>query len=43
MDEIRDWSKMSPDNRRSIMTELPGRAGMLTKRRGGRAARLSRS
>ncbi len=42
MDEIRDWSRMSPEKRREIMAELPSRAPMLKKRRGGRAARMSR-
>ena len=42
LDEISTWSKMSPDSRRAIMAELPSRQGQLTKRRGGRAARLKR-
>lgn len=42
IDEIGAWSKLSPEARREIMAELPSRAGQLTKRRGGRAARLSR-
>ena len=42
MDEIRLWSKMSPEERREVMAELPSRSSMLTKRRGGRAARLAR-
>ena len=42
IDEIGVWSRMSPEERRSIMAELPARAGQLTKRRGGRAARLAR-
>lgn len=42
LDEIRDWSLLSPDMRREIMAVLPDRAGLLKKRRGGRAARLSR-
>lgn len=42
-DEIRRWSKMSPDERREIMQALPDRAPQLgTRRRGGRAARASR-
>ncbi|AXI47297.1 DUF1289 domain-containing protein [Sulfitobacter sp. SK012] len=40
-DEIGAWSRMAPDLRRAIMDELPGRAGLLGKRRGGRAARLA--
>lgn len=43
IDEITRWSRMSSDERREIMTALPGRAGQLTRRRGGRAARLTRS
>ncbi len=42
IDEITRWSKMPPEERRSIMAELPTRQGRLTKRRGGRAARLAR-
>lgn len=39
-DEIAQWSRLSPETRRALMNELPGRAGLLTQRRGGRAARL---
>ncbi|MDF1668723.1 MAG: DUF1289 domain-containing protein [Roseovarius sp.] len=42
MDEIRLWSKMTPEERREIMAALPDRSSMLTKRRGGRSARLAR-
>jgi len=42
IDEIGRWSKMDAEERREIMAALPDRAGMLTKRRGGRAARLNR-
>ncbi len=42
IDEIGAWSRMSPDERRDIMAELPSRAGQFTKRRGGRAARMAR-
>lgn len=42
-DEIARWSRMTPDERRNIMAELDARAALLRKRRGGRAARLSRS
>jgi len=42
MDEIARWSRMTPDERRAVMADLPDRAGSLTKRRGGRAARLKR-
>ena len=41
IDEITAWSKMSVDVRRMVMEELPSRAGLLSKRRGGRAARLA--
>ena len=40
IDEIGAWSQMSVDERRDIMATLPDRAGQITKRRGGRAARL---
>ena len=42
LDEIRDWSRMSPEARADIMQALPDRAPMLRKRRGGRAARMAR-
>jgi hypothetical protein len=42
IEEIGRWSKMTPEERREIMAALPGRTGLLRKRRGGRAARLSR-
>ena len=42
IDEIAVWSRMTPQERRAIMDELPSRAGLLTKRRGGRAGRLAR-
>jgi len=42
IDEITRWSKMSPEDRSQVMTELPGRAAGLGKRRGGRAARVLR-
>jgi predicted Fe-S protein YdhL (DUF1289 family) len=41
IDEITAWSKMSVEVRRMVMEELPSRAGALSKRRGGRAARLA--
>jgi predicted Fe-S protein YdhL (DUF1289 family) len=40
IDEIAQWSRLSPETRREIMAELPARAPRLFKRRGGRAARL---
>ncbi len=42
IDEIGRWSKMTPAERREIMAALPDRAPELTRRRGGRAARLQR-
>ena len=42
IDEITHWSKMSKEDRRAVMNELPERQGLLTRRRGGRAARLAR-
>ncbi|MCB1396025.1 MAG: DUF1289 domain-containing protein [Rhodobacter sp.] len=41
LDEIARWSRMTPDERRAVIAELPDRAGLLKTRRGGRAARLS--
>ena len=41
LDEIADWSAMSPDARARLMAELPTRAGQLKKRRGGREGRLA--
>lgn len=38
-EEIAGWSRMTPEERRRIMAELPARAPLLRKRRGGRAAR----
>ncbi len=42
IDEIAEWSRMTPERRREVMGELPGRRGQLAQRRGGRAARLKR-
>ncbi len=39
IDEITAWSRMSAEDRRAVMAALPGRAGQLQRRRGGRAAR----
>jgi predicted Fe-S protein YdhL (DUF1289 family) len=41
IDEIASWSRLSNDERRAIVTDLPGRAGLVAKRRGGRAARAT--
>ena len=40
IDEIGAWSRMSREERRAVMEQLPARAPLLKKRRGGRAARL---
>lgn len=40
IEEIGGWGRMTPEERRAVMAELPARAGLLAKRRGGRAARL---
>lgn len=42
IDEIGAWSGLSPDARRAVMDDLPNRTKLITKRRGGRAARLKR-
>lgn len=42
IEEIANWSKMTPETRDQIMAELPSRAPQLKKRRGGRAARLGK-
>ncbi len=42
IDEIGAWAKMTPEARQAVMTELPSRAELFSKRRGGRAARLAR-
>lgn len=38
-DEIMIWSRLSPEARRAVMDDLPGRKSQLPGRRGGRAAR----
>ncbi|NCO21354.1 MAG: DUF1289 domain-containing protein [Rhodobacterales bacterium] len=40
LDEIAGWSRYTPEERRIIMADLPNRAGRLTRRRGGHAARV---
>lgn len=42
IEEIGTWSRMSPEDRRRIMAELPAREAAPKGRRGGRAGRLSR-
>ena len=39
-DEIAAWSTMTPAERRAVMQDLPRRAPRVSRRRGGRAARL---
>ncbi|SMR72899.1 hypothetical protein SAMN04488030_1644 [Aliiroseovarius halocynthiae] len=43
IEEIGGWSGMTNDERARIMDELPSRKSNLTKRRGGRRARLNKS
>ncbi len=38
--EIGGWSAMTPEARRTVMAELPGRKALLLRRRGGRGARV---
>ncbi len=40
IDEIGAWSNLSGDARKAVMDDLPNRTKLITKRRGGRAARL---
>ncbi|MEM6899951.1 MAG: DUF1289 domain-containing protein [Pseudomonadota bacterium] len=40
--EIAVWGMMSPEERRAVMDELPGRKSQLPGRRGGRRARRER-
>ncbi|WP_242494401.1 DUF1289 domain-containing protein [Loktanella sp. IMCC34160] len=42
IDEIGRWSRMTPEERQTIMAELPARKPLLVQRRGGRQARLDR-
>ena len=42
LDEIAAWSRMTPEDRRSVMAALPSRTALLRTRRGGRAGRLGR-
>jgi len=42
IEEISGWGRMTTDQRQSILSELPDRKGLITKRRGGRAARMAR-
>ena len=40
IEEISTWSRLTPEERKAIMAELPSRAPRLSKRRGGRMRRL---
>ena len=42
IDEIASWSRLTPDQRRAVIADLPARAPLLQKRRGGRMGRLDR-
>lgn len=42
IEEIANWSRLTPQERSAIMAELPARAPRLAKRRGGRMGRLDR-
>lgn len=42
VEEIGDWSRMTPETRRVVMDALPARMATTTARRGGRAARIAR-
>ena len=41
IDEIARWSQMEPAERQEILADLPERAPLLRKRRGGKAARTA--
>lgn len=41
IEEIGIWARLTNEERRAIMAELPARAPRLQKRRGGRAAKLA--
>lgn len=42
LDEIARWARMTAEERRAVIAALPARAPRLRKRRGGRAARMTR-
>ena len=42
IEEIATWSRLTPEERRTIIADLPARAPRLSKRRGGRMGRLDR-
>jgi uncharacterized protein len=41
IDEISTWSRLSNEARSAVLADLPARAKTLTKRRGGRGAKLA--
>ena len=41
IEEISSWSRLSSEQRKQIIKELPNRGFRLKRRRGGRAARIS--
>ena len=41
IDEIAAWGGMTAEARRAVMAELPGRAGQISVRRGGRRSRVA--
>ena len=43
LDEIASWTRITAEERRAIMADLPERAARLKQRRGGRAGRLDRA
>jgi predicted Fe-S protein YdhL (DUF1289 family) len=42
IEEISAWSRLTPEARARVMAELPERGALITRRRGGRAARQAR-
>lgn len=42
VDEIARWSRMTADERRAVVDDLPNRGERLTRRAGGRSGRLQR-
>ncbi|WP_432449750.1 DUF1289 domain-containing protein [Aliiroseovarius marinus] len=43
IDEITQWSRLSNEDRRALLEELPERRALLAKRRGGRKARRAQN
>jgi len=40
LDEMAEWSRVTPERRAEIMAELPARKPQIGQRRGGRGARM---